>query len=230
MEHIEEAGIHSGDTACSLPPYALTPATIAEIERQTVALARALDVVGLMNVQFAVKDGDDLRARGQSARLAHRAVRRQGDRRADRQDRRAGDGRRARSPTSPRRAAGARRPCRGQGGGVPVRPLPGRRPDPRAGDAIDRRGHGARRRFRPRLRQVAARRRHRDCRSRAASSSRCATATRRRWSSRAASWSRWGFALVATRGTGEKLRAGGPAGRRRSTRCGRPARISSTKC
>ena len=58
MEHIEEAGIHSGDSACSLPPYSLGPATIAEIERQTVALARALDVVGLMNVQFAVKDGD----------------------------------------------------------------------------------------------------------------------------------------------------------------------------
>jgi carbamoyl-phosphate synthase large subunit len=58
MEHIEEAGIHSGDSACSLPPYSLVPETIAEIERQTVALARALHVVGLMNVQFAVKDGD----------------------------------------------------------------------------------------------------------------------------------------------------------------------------
>ncbi|HYZ41350.1 MAG TPA: carbamoyl-phosphate synthase large subunit, partial [Stellaceae bacterium] len=57
MEHIEEAGIHSGDSACSLPPYSLTSATIAEIERQTVALARALGVVGLMNVQFAVQDG-----------------------------------------------------------------------------------------------------------------------------------------------------------------------------
>jgi carbamoyl-phosphate synthase large subunit len=58
LEHIEEAGIHSGDSACSLPPYSLDPATVAEIERQTVALARALNVVGLMNVQFAVKDGD----------------------------------------------------------------------------------------------------------------------------------------------------------------------------
>ena len=58
MEHIEEAGIHSGDSACSLPPYSLDAETIAEIERQTVALARALDVVGLMNVQFAVKEGD----------------------------------------------------------------------------------------------------------------------------------------------------------------------------
>jgi carbamoyl-phosphate synthase large subunit len=58
MEHIEEAGIHSGDSACSLPPYSLAPETIAEIERQTVALARALEVVGLMNVQFAVRNGD----------------------------------------------------------------------------------------------------------------------------------------------------------------------------
>jgi carbamoyl-phosphate synthase large subunit len=58
MEHIEEAGIHSGDSACSLPPYSLAAETIAEIERQTVALARALHVVGLMNVQFAVKAGD----------------------------------------------------------------------------------------------------------------------------------------------------------------------------
>ncbi|HWD59581.1 MAG TPA: carbamoyl-phosphate synthase large subunit, partial [Stellaceae bacterium] len=58
MEHIEEAGIHSGDSACSLPPYSLDAATVAELERQTVALARGLDVVGLMNVQFAVKNGD----------------------------------------------------------------------------------------------------------------------------------------------------------------------------
>jgi carbamoyl-phosphate synthase large subunit len=58
MEHIEEAGIHSGDSACSLPPYSLGQATIAEIERQTTALAQALGVIGLMNVQFAVKNGD----------------------------------------------------------------------------------------------------------------------------------------------------------------------------
>ena len=57
MEHIEEAGIHSGDSACALPPYSLPAETIAEIGRQGEALARALHVVGLMNVQFAVKDG-----------------------------------------------------------------------------------------------------------------------------------------------------------------------------
>ena len=59
MEHIEEAGIHSGDSACSLPPYSLAPAIVEEIGRQTDRLARALGVVGLMNVQFAVR-GDEI--------------------------------------------------------------------------------------------------------------------------------------------------------------------------
>ncbi|MEO5338309.1 MAG: carbamoyl-phosphate synthase large subunit [Magnetospirillum sp. WYHS-4] len=58
MQHIEEAGIHSGDSACSLPPYSLSEATVAELRRQSVELARGLNVVGLMNVQFAVKGGD----------------------------------------------------------------------------------------------------------------------------------------------------------------------------
>ncbi len=57
MEHIEEAGIHSGDSACALPPHSLDRAVIAEIEQQTRQLADGLGVVGLMNVQFAVKDG-----------------------------------------------------------------------------------------------------------------------------------------------------------------------------
>ena len=57
MEHIEEAGVHSGDSACSLPPHTLDAETIAELKRQTVAMALALNVVGLMNVQFAIKDG-----------------------------------------------------------------------------------------------------------------------------------------------------------------------------
>jgi carbamoyl-phosphate synthase large subunit len=57
MQHIEEAGVHSGDSACTLPPYSLPPEIIAEMERQAEALAHALGVVGLMNIQFAVKDG-----------------------------------------------------------------------------------------------------------------------------------------------------------------------------
>jgi len=58
MQHIEEAGVHSGDSACSLPPYSLSQDIIDELKRQTKALALALNVVGLMNIQFAVKDDD----------------------------------------------------------------------------------------------------------------------------------------------------------------------------
>ena len=58
MQHIEEAGVHSGDSACSLPPYSLTQETIIELKRQTEALALKLNVIGLMNVQFAIKDDE----------------------------------------------------------------------------------------------------------------------------------------------------------------------------
>ncbi len=58
MEHIEEAGIHSGDSACVLPPYSLSNEIIDEINKQTTLLARELHVIGLMNIQFAVKDGE----------------------------------------------------------------------------------------------------------------------------------------------------------------------------
>ncbi|HYF43482.1 MAG TPA: carbamoyl-phosphate synthase large subunit, partial [Ramlibacter sp.] len=62
MEHIEQAGVHSGDSACSLPPYSLSKATVDELKRQTAAMAKALNVVGLMNVQFAIQeqDGEDV--------------------------------------------------------------------------------------------------------------------------------------------------------------------------
>jgi carbamoyl-phosphate synthase large subunit len=56
MEHIEEAGIHSGDSACSIPPYSLSPAIVAELRAETVAMAKALGVVGLMNVQYAIQN------------------------------------------------------------------------------------------------------------------------------------------------------------------------------
>ena len=56
MEHIEQAGVHSGDSACSLPPYYLKAATVAELKRQTAAMAQGLNVVGLMNVQFAIQE------------------------------------------------------------------------------------------------------------------------------------------------------------------------------
>ena len=62
MEHIEQAGVHSGDSACSLPPYYLSKATVDEMKRQTTAMAKGLNVVGLMNVQFAIQEvnGEDV--------------------------------------------------------------------------------------------------------------------------------------------------------------------------
>jgi carbamoyl-phosphate synthase large subunit len=59
MEHIEQAGVHSGDSACSLPPYYLSAETVAELKRQTAAMAEGLNVVGLMNVQFAIQEVED---------------------------------------------------------------------------------------------------------------------------------------------------------------------------
>ncbi|MEH6728024.1 MAG: carbamoyl phosphate synthase large subunit, partial [Hyphomicrobiales bacterium] len=58
MEHIEEAGIHSGDSACSLPPFSLGPDVLEQLEKQTKAMALAIGVVGLMNMQYAIKDND----------------------------------------------------------------------------------------------------------------------------------------------------------------------------
>ena len=62
MEHIEQAGVHSGDSACSLPPYSLSKETVDEMRRQTAAMAKGLNVVGLMNVQFAIQqvNGKDI--------------------------------------------------------------------------------------------------------------------------------------------------------------------------
>jgi carbamoyl-phosphate synthase large subunit len=62
MEHIEQAGVHSGDSACSLPPYSLSDTTVEEIKRQTALMAKGLNVIGLMNVQFAIQnvDGKDV--------------------------------------------------------------------------------------------------------------------------------------------------------------------------
>ncbi len=59
MEHIEQAGVHSGDSACSLPPYYLSKATVDELKRQTAAMAEGLSVVGLMNVQFAIQEREE---------------------------------------------------------------------------------------------------------------------------------------------------------------------------
>jgi len=58
MEHIEQAGVHSGDSACILPPITLSPSILKEIEQETITIAAMLGVVGLLNIQYAVKDGE----------------------------------------------------------------------------------------------------------------------------------------------------------------------------
>ena len=80
MEHVEQAGIHSGDSGCSLPPFSLTPEMQKTLSDQVRQMAQALQVNGIMNTQFAIQNGIDLRARGESARVAHDAVRVESDR------------------------------------------------------------------------------------------------------------------------------------------------------
>ncbi len=148
LEHIEEAGIHSGDSACSLPVHSLSDEIVDELERQTAALAKALNVGGLMNVQYAIQNGTIfvLEVNPRASRtvpfvaktigrpIAKIAARIMAGETLD--DAFAHYG----AKPDPRAA----RPHRGQGSGVPVRPLPRRRHPARAGDALDRRGDGAR--------------------------------------------------------------------------------------
>ncbi|MGY4301900.1 carbamoyl-phosphate synthase large subunit [Bradyrhizobium sp. i1.4.4] len=158
MEHIEEAGIHSGDSACSLPPHSLDARMIEELERQTRELA--LGPRRRRPDECAVRDQGrrDLRARSQSARLAHGALRRQGGRHAGRQDRSAHHGRR--EARRLQAEEGGLQACRCEGIGVSVRPLPRRRHGARPRDALDRRGDGHRQLLRDSLCQESARRRH----------------------------------------------------------------------
>ena len=146
MEHIEEAGIHSGDSACSLPPHSLAEPVLAEIRRQAHALARALEVRGLMNVQMAIKEGEvfilEVNPRASRtvpfvakaigwpiAKVAARVM--AGERLADFEP-----------PTKALRHVAVKEAV------FPVRPLPRRRSAARPGDEVDRRGDGARPRFR----------------------------------------------------------------------------------
>ena len=177
MEHIEEAGIHSGDSACALPPHSLSDETIAELERQTQALALALNVGGLMNVQYAIKDGDIyvLEVNPRASRTVPFVAKVIGVPIAKIAARIMAGERLASFGLKPAASA----PPGGQGGGVPVRPLPRRRHRAGPGDEIDRRGDGHRRaRSRspsPRARSAAAP----ACRAAARCSSRSRTTTSR---------------------------------------------------
>jgi carbamoyl-phosphate synthase large subunit len=176
MEHIEEAGIHSGDSSCSLPPYTLTDGLIEEIAEKTRRLARALKVIGLMNVQWAVRGNKVyiLEANPRASRtvpFVSKAIGQPLAKIAARADARrdAAPGRRDRTA----RAA----VLLGQGAGVPVQQVPRRRHGARPGDEVDRRGDGHRRcasapRSRRRWSGPATR-----CPRTARCSSRCATRT-----------------------------------------------------
>ncbi len=157
MEHIEEAGVHSGDSACSLPPHSLKPEIIADMERQTVELGQSAQRGRPDERPVRHPERRDLHSGGQSPRLPHRAFRRQGDRAPGGRHCRGGHGRQ--DARLIRAEAAQARPYRGEGGGVPLRPLPRRRSGARARDALDRRGDGHRPRLCGGVRQEPARRR-----------------------------------------------------------------------
>ena len=147
MEHIEEAGVHSGDSACAIPPYSLPGPVVTEIREATTALARELRVRGLMNVQFAVKKENGrpvVYVLEVNPPQPYGALRVQGDRNALGQGRHENHGRYFPRPAGlhPRPHPVARF---GQGSGVPVREIRRRRYRPWPGDEIDRRGHGGER-------------------------------------------------------------------------------------
>ncbi len=162
MEHIEEAGVHSGDSACCLPPHSLSAETVAELTRQTEAMARALNVVGLMNVQFAIKAGEiyvlevnprasrtvPFVAKATDSAIASIAARLMAGETLSTFPMRApypeGVGPDSALPLG--RSADARQPedavVQREGGGDALRALPRRRHDAGARDALDRRGDG----------------------------------------------------------------------------------------
>ena len=152
MQHVEEAGIHSGDSACVLPPHSLGSEMLGEIREATRRIALALGTVGLINVQYGVL-GDDLYVIEANPRASRTVpVRLQGDRAAAGQarlPRDAGGEARVAEPAGGSR----RRPRLGQGGRAPVRPLRRRRRPARPRDALDRRGDGRGARLPGRLRQ-----------------------------------------------------------------------------
>ena len=157
MQHIEDAGIHSGDSACVLPPYLVGERDMHTMREQTVALAKALDVVGLINVQYAIKNGVVyiLEVNPRASRtipfvskaigvpLASLAARVMIGETLDE----IGFVEEVMPPY-----------VVGQGGGLPVQQVPGHGPGARSGDAVDGRSHGDLRLVRRGVREGAARR------------------------------------------------------------------------
>ena len=208
MEHIEEAGIHSGDSSCVVPPYIVAPRHVAQIRDYTRRIARALKVVGLMNAQFAIKDDTVyvLEVNPRASRTVPYLSKATGVPLA-KVAARVMIGRTLARAGLDRGSRGRRRLR--QDAGVPVRALPRRRHDPRPRDEVDRRGHGRRARRSaapsPRRRSAPA------CKlpSRARRSSRSTTTTSPASCRSRATCKAAGFKLVATRGTANFLRAHG---------------------
>ena len=166
MEHIEQAGVHSGDSACVIPAFGLSEPMKDEIRTAAKALARELNVIGLMNIQFAVKDEHALRPRSESAGQPHRAIRVEGHWRPAAEARGEGHGR----PPPPQagragkrnRHAEETRLHRGnradafqrEGSRLPVCQVSGHRHHPRPGNEEHRRSHGHRSRPRARLCEI----------------------------------------------------------------------------
>ena len=170
MEHIEEAGIHSGDSSCVVPPFMVAERHLATIREYTRRIARALKVVGLMNIQYAIKDDMVyvLEVNPRSSRTVPYISKATGVPMAKIAARVAAGRTLAElGLVDDLEAAGRVR----EEPGVPVRALPGRRHDPRPGDEVDRRGHGRRRQLRRGVQQGDDGRRRSGCRRRAASSS-----------------------------------------------------------
>ena len=227
MQHIEEAGIHSGDSSCVLPAVDIPEQLLERMREYTFKLARALKVVGLMNIQFAiprtsvssrryVRWRQGLCARSESARLAHRALCFEGHGRAHGEDRGAADDRpqAARVPAGVHRAPGRPRYrplLLREVPGLPVEQVSRRRHRARPGDEVHRRSHGRGRQFRRGLRQSADSRPGRSCRRRARSSSASPIMTSRTWPKWRASFVDMGFKLVATAGTADVLEDAGMA-------------------
>ena len=164
MEHVEEAGVHSGDSACAIPPQTLPPWVVEVIESYTTSIAKALDVRGLINVQYAVLGHDRLRDRGEPPRQPHGAVRRQGHGRAAGQGGHPGDARcNARRAARRGPAASSRRRTATSSikeAVLPFNRFPEVDPALGPGDALDRRGDGHRHHVRPGVLQGRAGRRH----------------------------------------------------------------------
>ena len=208
MEHIEEAGIHSGDSSCVVPPYLVAERHVALIRDYTQRIARALKVVGLMNAQFAIKDDTVyvLEVNPRASRTVPYLSKATGVPLA-KVAARVMVGRTLAQLGLDRGSRG-RRSLR-QDAGVPVRAVPGRRHDSRTGDEVHRRSHGRRGDVRVRVRQSAARRRAAAAARRRGLHHRQQSRQAGRRARSRATCATWASGSIATRGTASFLRAHG---------------------